>query len=254
MPVINAIRSILFNVVFYLFGIVFLSLIAMPTLLFKTEKQMRWAVGAFCRGSLFIARWVMGIKTEYRGLENLPTEGGFILAAAHQSNMDPIMTYPVRGDVTALAKKELFAMPLVGPALRKINIVRIDRQSHNAHKDMKRVGEQVQEQARPLIVYPQATRVPIGQNKRLKSGAFHLYEDTGLPVVTVATNTGLFWGKGFWHRSGTAVFEVHPAFPQGLQKDEFMSRLQQDVVERSRELVTEAGYGHLLPKTSDTKS
>lgn len=254
MPVINAIRSILFNIIFYLYGLIFLSLIAMPTLLFKTEKQMRWAVGAFCRGSLFIARWVMGIKAEYRGLENLPTEGGFILAAAHQSNMDPIMTYPVRGDVTALAKKELFAMPLVGPALRKINIVRIDRQAHNAHKDMKRVGEQVQEQGRPLIVYPQATRVLIGQNKRLKSGAFHLYEDTGLPVVTVATNTGLFWGKGLWHRSGTAVFEVHPVLPQNLSKEEFMASLQKEVVDRSNELVTEAGYGHLLSKADDTKS
>ncbi len=254
MRLINAIRSILFNIIFVLFGIFYLGLVAMPMLLFKTEKQMRWAIGVFCRGCLFIARWVMGIKIEYRGLENLPTEGGFILAAAHQSNMDPIMTYPVRGDVTALAKKELFATPFVGQALKKINIVRIDRQSHNAHKDMKRVGTVVQEQERPLIVYPQATRVPVGQTKRLKSGAYHLYQDTGLPVVTVATNTGLFWSKGFWHRSGTAVFEVHAPFPVDMEKDDFMQRLQNEVVDRSHELMAEAGYEHLLPKSNDTKN
>jgi 1-acyl-sn-glycerol-3-phosphate acyltransferase len=190
----------------------------------------------------------MGIKYEYRGVENLPQEGGLILAAAHQSNLDAIMTFPLRNDVTALAKRELFALPIIGPILRKMRIIRIDRQAKTAHKGMQGVGEQVVEQGRPLLVYPQATRVPIGKTKRLKSGAYHIHADTGLPVVPVSTNTGLFWRKGFFHRSGKAVYEIGPAFPEGLDKDDFMDKMHAYVVDRSHELVAEAGYANLLPK------
>ena len=244
---LDRIRSILFNLVFYPVTLIYCSIFLMPLCLAKTDGPVRQGILGYCKISIFIARVFMGIKYEYRGVEKLPKEGALILAAAHQSNLDPILTFPLRNDVTALAKKQLFRIPFIGTALKKAKIVRIDRESKKAHKDMDMVAEHVVKLGRPLIVYPQATRVPIGQTRRLKSGAYFLQESTGLPVYTVSTNTGLFWTKGFWHRSGTAIYEVDGPFAPGRDKAEFMALLQEKVINRSHELVAEAGYAHMLP-------
>ncbi|MCJ9428208.1 lysophospholipid acyltransferase family protein [Kordiimonas marina] len=249
--IFNAIRSVLFNVVFYLYITLFLAFIMVPlALLMKSDRGVRGAILVFCKTTLWLARVIMGIKLEIRNAEMLPKSGAFILAAAHQSYMDPIITYTLRSDVTALAKKELFSLPLLGTVFRKIKIVRIDRQSKTAHRAMDAVADHVVELGRPLIIYPQATRVPIGQTRKLKSGSYFLQEDTGLPVYTVATNTGLFWTKGFWHRSGTAVFEITGEIAAGTKKEDFMAELEDKVVARSNALVAEAGYAALLPKPS----
>lgn len=253
MRFIDAIRSVLFNVTFVVWSLLFLGIVVAPLIFLKSEKPVRAGVNFYCHSAIWLARWVMGIKTEVRGLEHCPKKGSFILAAAHQSNMDPMLAYCIRPDVSALAKKELFSMPFVGPILTKMQIVRIDRQAKNAHKGMDDVARHIIELERPLIVYPQATRVLIGQSKKLKAGAYFLHQDTNLPVVPVATNTGLFWAKGFWHRSGTAVFEIGEPFPEGLSKAEFMARLQDHVVTRSNALITDAGYADLLSKNSRKK-
>jgi len=251
MRFIDAIRSIFFNVIFYGFSIVFLGLVVAPLCLLKSEKPARWGVGVYCHSSVWIARWVMGIRTEYRGREKFPPEGALILAAAHQSNMDPMLSYCLRWDVTAFAKKELFSTLFVGTILKKMQIVSIDRQSKSAHTDMRSVGEEVVRLGRPIIVYPQATRIKPGQYKKLKTGAYFLYQDSRLPVVPVATNTGLFWTKGFWHRSGTVVYEIGDPFPTGLDKDAFMARMEKWVVARSDQLIADAGYGHLLQSSAE---
>lgn len=246
----NGIRSILFNLTFYPFTLIYCGVILAPISLFVSEAKTRKGVDIYCRSCLWIARVFGGIKHEYRGAEKLPKDGALILAAAHQSNMDPIMTFPLRNDVTALAKRQLFKVPFIGMLLKKMRIVRIDRESRTAHKGMDEVAKHVVDLGRPLIVYPQATRVPPGQTRRLKSGAYHLQESTGLPVYTVSTNTGLFWTKGFWHRSGTAVFEIDGPFAPGRTKDEFMTLLEDKVVDRSHQLMVEAGYEHLIPKSA----
>lgn len=116
---INGIRSILFNLTYYPFTLIYCSIGLMPLCLFKSDKPLRKGIHIYCVGSLWLARWVMGIRHEYRGTEKLPKEGAFIFAAAHQSNMDPIMTFPLRNDLTALAKKQLFLIPFIGRRLRK---------------------------------------------------------------------------------------------------------------------------------------
>ncbi|WP_417458577.1 lysophospholipid acyltransferase family protein [Kordiimonas sp.] len=242
----NGIGSILFNLIYYPFTLVYCSIGLMPLCLAKTDGPIRKGIHYYCMGSLWIARLTLGLKYEYRGAEKLPKSGAFILAAAHQSNMDPILTFPLRNDVTALAKKQLFRIPFIGAAISKAKIVKIDRESRTAHKGMEDVAKHIQEMGRPLIVYPQATRMRPGHYRRLKSGAYYLQADTDLPVYTVATNTGLFWTKGFWHRGGTAVFEIDGPLEQGLDKAGFMEKVEAAVVTRSDQLIAEAGYGNLL--------
>ncbi|WP_308910770.1 lysophospholipid acyltransferase family protein [Pseudokordiimonas caeni] len=247
----DALRSVLFNLTFYPFTILYTGILSIFCYLPVSQAFVRKGIHGYCLGSAWIARIVMGIKWEYRGLENLPKTGPVIIAAAHQSNLDPILTYNVRQDVTALAKKELFGLPFIGPILSKVGIIRVDRQSGTAHKEMDAVSKIVHDGGQPIIVYPQATRTKPGQYRPLKSGAYFIQKAGGLPVVPVATNTGLFWRKGFFHRSGIAVFEIGAPIPSGLTKDEFMKAIERDVVKRSDELFVEAGYGHLLPASVD---
>lgn len=248
MKISDRFRSLLFNLIFYPFTLLFCGLVVAPLCFAKTDGPVRRGIGWYCVGSLWIARVFAGVKREYRGETNIPKDGAFIFAAAHQSNMDPMLKFMLRSDVTALAKRQLFSLPFIGPILKKAHIIRIDRESKNAHRSMDDVVEHVLESQRPLIVYPQATRVAPGSYKKLKTGAYYLYKDSELPVIPVATNTGLFWTRGFWHRAGTAVFQVGEPFPPGLSKEEFMARMETEVVQKSDDLMREAGYGKLLEK------
>ena len=247
---LDPIRSVFFNIAFYGFTALFVPFIVLPMGYLGGEKGVRKGVYGYCRGSLFLARYVMGIKSEFRGAEKLPKDGALILAAAHQSTMDPMMAYMLRGDVTALAKKELFRTPGIGGALKMMRAIRVDRQAGNARSSMDGLGARVLEENRALIVYPQATRIKLGSRKPLKSGAYHLAKDANIPVYTVATSTGLFWTRGFFHRSGTAIFEIKRLLPENMEKDAFMACLEEDVVLASEDLMAEAGYSNLLPDYS----
>ena len=248
----NAIRSILFNLSFYLFTLIYATFCMLPLCLLKTDTMLRKGIHGYCIGSLFLARWVMGIKQSYRGVEQLPKSGAYIFAAAHQSYMDPIMTYMIRQDVTALAKKELFSIPVIGALLAKARIIKIDRQAGTAHRKMETVIDQAVNLGRPIIVYPQATRVKPYERKELKSGAYFLQQSGDLPVYTVATTTGAFWTKGLWHKSGHAIFEVVRGLPQNLSKDDFMALIEEDVVNRSEQLFGEVGVKN--PVSAEVKS
>lgn len=244
----NGVRSALFNIAFFGMTALYCSLVMLPLCLFTGEAAVRRGVYIYCRSSVVLARVLMGIRVEYRGLDNIPCDGAVILAAAHQSNLDPIMTYLVRPDLSALAKKELFRLPVIGLIFKKMGVIKIDRQSGKAHRDMDVVAGEIHAGGRALIVYPQATRVRPGDRRALKAGAYHLGRSAGLTVVPVATNSGLFWTRGFWHRPGHVVFEALPPIDVTLDKDDFMARLRAAVVDRSEALMVEAGYGHVLPE------
>lgn len=239
MKVINGIRSILFNLAFYVSSLTLIPLMALASLL-PGNRMTRPLVKLYCRVNLILARVIMGIKVEYRGVENLP-QGALILLSKHQSYMDPMLAFIIRQNVTALAKKELFSIPLLGRVLRKINIIRVDRQSRTAHEAMPAAAEEVIRGNCPLIVYPEATRVGVGERRKLKPGAYYMQRDHDLQVYPVASNAGMFWSRGFWHQPGTVVYEIGDVFPTDLTKDGFIALAEEKVVKRSEQLMIEGG-------------
>ena len=244
---INGLRSLLFNVAFYGFNIVYLIIFMLPFVVLGNEPALRKGIYIYCKVNMFLARWIMGVRCEWRGAKKLPTEGAIILAASHQSYLDPMMAYMLRQDVSALAKVELSRVPVIGGILKVIGILFVERGKGTAHKQMQALTQRILDKGICLIVYPQATRVKPGTRKPLKSGAYHLHQDTGLPVYTVATNTGLFWTRGFFHRPGKAVFEVVRKLPDNLNREDFMNAIKEDVVYRSDDLYAEAGFENLIP-------
>ena len=76
-------------------------------------------------------------------------------------------------------------------------------------------GRQAVASGRPVIIYPEGTRVRVGETPELKSGFAALYRALGLPVVPVAVDSGRLWGRGLVHRSGTVTFKVGETIPRG---------------------------------------
>ena len=246
--IVNGFRSIIFNILFFIFAVVSFAVLTVTTL-FPSDAPLRTCVKNWSKTSLFMARWIMGIKVEFRNLDKLPKKGAIIVAAKHQSNIDPLLIFLARNDVTAFAKKELFDLPFMGMLLKKMHIISVDRGKGTAHKSMDVVKDQVISLQRPLLVYPEGTRVPVGQRRKLKSGAYFAQESYDLPVYTVATNSGCFWSRGFWHKAGTVVFEIGGPIDDNLSKTDFMAALYEKVVVRSDILMRDSGFD--LPLLED---
>ena len=86
-------------------------------------------------------------------------------------------------------------------------------------------GRQAIATGRPVTIYPEGTRVRVGERPRLKSGFAALYRALGLPVVPVAVDSGRLWGRGLIHRSGTVTFKVGETIPPGLDRKAVESRV-----------------------------
>jgi 1-acyl-sn-glycerol-3-phosphate acyltransferase len=105
------------------------------------------------------------------------------------------------------------------------------------------------------VIFPQGTRVPPGEAVPYQPGIAALYGQIEAPVVPVALNSGLFWGKrSFTKRSGTIVLEVLPAIPPGLGRKAFMARLEQTIEQASDRLLAEAAQRAGLPPQSHAGS
>ncbi len=238
-PAVLFIRTLVFNLTFYPLTLLWAAGLVLLTLPLPAERGMMPGVVTWLKIARHtLLRYVAGIRVEVRGLENIPRDQAAILAAKHMSNLDPLVTFELFPNMTALAKKELFRVPFLGGVLRKLKIVRIDRQSGRAHEEMPRVITDVVSSRRPLVVYPEGTRTRIGERRKLKSGAFYLQLEGSLPVIPVATNSGLHWPKGLaLLRPGTVIYEFGPALPYCTDKASFMAAVEQAVIERSDELI-----------------
>jgi 1-acyl-sn-glycerol-3-phosphate acyltransferase len=101
---------------------------------------------------------------------------------------------------------------------------------------------------RCVIIFPQGTRVAPGISKPYKNGIAKIYKDLKVPVVPLALNSGVFWGRNkFFKKSGTIVFEILPPIPPGLPPLKVSEALEKQLEEVSDKLAIEAG-GPALPK------
>ena len=234
------IRSFVFNVLFYTLTTMAALLVAI-TAFMPGARLMRPAILMWIDLVFWLLKVIVGLRIRIIGQEHLPLNRGFILCAKHQSNIDPLIAFKICPHMTAMAKKELFAVPVLGLILRKLGIIGIDRQAGTAHKDTAHIAVSVFKAHRPLLVYPEGTRVKLHDNRPLKKGVFHLQTDVDLPVVTMATNSGLFWMKGSFRKNpGMLEVEISPPMDKGLQKAEFMQDIHNRIIQRSDELMHRA--------------
>ncbi|MEM9343592.1 MAG: lysophospholipid acyltransferase family protein [Pseudomonadota bacterium] len=229
-------RSILFSAQIYVMMLL-MAIVFIPFALASRD----WAVYAcrtWCRWVVWTASWMVGVKVDIRGT---PPTSPVLIAAKHQSFFDIILIFMSIPKGRFIMKQQLKFAPILGQFALRIGCIPVDRGKRGqAVADM--VGRAIKDAAYPgqLIIYPQGTRVPPGEVRPYKVGAAALYEALGQTCVPVATNVGLFWPKFGTLNPGTAVVEFLDTLPPGLDRERFLSLIEERIETRSNALIDEA--------------
>lgn len=192
---------------------------------------------------LWAARLHLGVVCEVRGT---PPKNDCIIAAKHQCFLDILALSHALPERNFIMKREVLRVPVMGWYAKKVGCIPIDRsQGRGAMKQiLHNIAERLAgEGLGQLIIYPEGTRTLPGQRRPYKHGVATIRAETGLPVVPVAVNAGMFWPrKGWGVRPGRAVIEFLPTiYAQDMTPDTFIEELTARIEDRSDMLMAEAG-------------
>lgn len=231
-------RSLVFNVVFYVNLVLFLVLGSW--LLFCPRRWAMTGLKCWASTSLFLLRVITGIGMELRGREHLP-QGSALVAGKHQSFWETFAILPLLDDPCMVLKKELTLIPLFGWFALKFRMIAVERTAGTAAlKKMLADAKREAAQGRQIVIMPEGTRKGPDDPPDYKPGASALYGALGVPCVPFGLNAGLFWPRRkFLRKPGTIVLEFLPAIPPGLPRKEFDARLQAAIETSTARLVAE---------------
>lgn len=224
MPVIRALRSIAFYAAFY-FGSIFIVLFVLVAMPFS-DRVMRKGVRAWAlyhRGCLSLC---VGIRAEH---DDWRLPGGALYAIRHESFFEAIDSAALFENPAVIAKRELFDIPLWGTAGLRYGLIPVDRQAGaRALRAMLTLARARTAEGRPLVIFPEGTRVPHGQRLALQSGFVGMYKLLGLPVVPVAVDSGPLYHRWI-KRPGTIHYKFGEPIPAGLPREEIEARVTEAI-------------------------
>ena len=234
----QAIGSFLFNGGFYLLSAV-MAIVGLPVLALPARMNAAYA-RLWIRATLLLLRATCGLDHRVRGLENLPS-GACIIAAKHQSTWETLAFNLVFRDGAFVLKRELFYIPIVGWMMWRAGNVGIDRAAGPAAlRSILRDARAALGEGRSIVIFPEGTRTSVGAEAPYQPGVAALYSQLKVPVVPVALNSGLFWGRRhFIKKRGTIDLEVLTPIPPGLRRAEFMATLRERIESATRRLTAQ---------------
>ena len=223
-------RSLFFNIFLYL-GIALASLVASLFLFFKDQYVL--FLGRFLSHYvIWILKIFLNTKIEFKGLENLKKHEKFFVASAHQSMFETFALQIVIDGPIFILKKELTKIPFFGWGLKKIGAIVIVRNTVTKENlnFFDRVKESVNKSNRPLLIFPQGTRIKYKDKVPFKKGVGRIYQTLEIPCVPVALNSGKVWPKNSFNKypGKITISFLNPISP-GLEKEKFIERLQTDI-------------------------
>ena len=239
-------RSLAYQVLFVTWTAI-LGVLYLPFLL-GSRRTMQHLAAFWLTSARFLQRWILGLSFEIRGRENLPA-GSVLVAAKHQSAWDTMIFHHLLDDPAYILKQELLSLPFIGWYLRKTGQVAIDRRDGiKALKLMVDGARAAVEEGRQIVIFPEGHRQPPGVTGEYHSGVAMLYAGLGLPLVPVALNSGLFWGRNaFLRRPGRIILQVLPPLPAGFDRKALMPLFASQIETTTRALEAEAiaSFPHL---------
>jgi len=218
--------------------IAFAFLIFMFWVLFLPKKYARKISSIFCFVFINMADVIFGLKRRIVGVENI-AKHPVIYALKHQSTYETFWFGAVINNSSWIMKKSLMYIPILGLYFWRTGMVPIDRsKGRNSILKMIQEAKKIYERDCVISIFPEGTRRPLGAKPKYKQGAYILYSELNIPVVPVALNTGLYWNRGLWNgKKGRVTMEFLPEIKPGLNKEQFMKRLEQDIEKASKKLV-----------------
>ena len=223
-------RSLLFNIFLYA-GIVFIFLIALPSLFLPAKITLLFGkfLGHYV---IFAVRFFLNTKIEIKGLENIPENEKYFVASAHQSMFETFALQAVLDYPVFILKKELLKIPLFGLYLKKIKSIPIVRDTTT--KDnlnfFDKVASIINSGNRPLLIFPQGTRIKVDEKVPFKKGVGKIYESLNISCVPIALNSGAVWPKkGIIKHSGKITISLLEPIKPALDKSEFIKKLEDKI-------------------------
>ncbi|MBD3664026.1 1-acyl-sn-glycerol-3-phosphate acyltransferase [Sulfitobacter sp. TSTF-M16] len=202
------------------------------------------ACRSYARWCMWTARWLIGLRCEVRG--DVP-HGEVLIAAKHQSFLDIMMIFEALPRAKFIMKREILWMPVIGQYTKRMQMIAVNR-----GKRGKAIAQMLDDvnagkvEPGQIVIYPQGTRVAPGKHVPYKVGTAVLYDQLAQPCIPVATNAGYFWPRrGLYRRPGVAVVEFLDPIEPGLNKEAFITQLQEQIETRSDALLVEAGWQQL---------
>ena len=223
-------RSFFFNIFLYA-GIASACIISIPFLFIK-DKYMICAGKVLSEYVVYLLRIFLNTKVEFRGLENLKKYEKYFVASAHQSMFETFALQTVLPGPIFILKKELMKIPIFGLCLKKIGAIDIIRET--ATKEnlnfFDKILDKTNKANRPLLIFPQGTRVPYKDRPPFKKGVGRIYDAINLPCLPVALNTGKVWPKNSFNKyPGNITISFLNPIEKGLEKNKFLEKLQLEI-------------------------
>jgi 1-acyl-sn-glycerol-3-phosphate acyltransferase len=222
-------RNLLFSIIFFS-GIILISIIFLPALilpnsvvLFGGKIMGHWA--GFC------LKIILSVKIEILGKENI-VNNKFFIAASHQSMFETFYLQTIFNSPIFILKKELLLIPIFGWYLKKIGSISIKR--NKVTKDnlgfFDDVRKTIYSSDRPLIIFPQGTRVQPDERPVFKKGVMKIYEELKISCQPVAINSGCVWPKkGIIQSNKKIIISILPVLNYGLDKNVFVNDLEKRI-------------------------
>ena len=224
------IRNILFSIFFFI-GIIIISLIFLPAF-FLPQKIVLFGGKLMGYWAELCLKFFLSTKVEIKGRENIIHNEKFFIAATHQSMFETFYLQTIFNSPVFILKKELLLIPIFGWYLKKIGSISIKR--NKVSKDnlsfFDDINKIVLNSKRPLIIFPQGTRVLPDERPPFKKGASRIYEKLKITCQPVAINSGYVWPKiGSKNSHKIITISILKPIEAGLSKEEFIKNLENNI-------------------------
>ena len=224
------IRNFLFSILFFS-GIIFISIIFLPSFFLPKSVVLK---GGKLMGywASFCLRLILSVKIYIKGRQNIISNEKFFIAASHQSMFETFYLQTIFNAPIFILKKELLLIPIFGWYLKKIGSISIKREkvSKDNISFFDHISKTVNNTKRPIIIFPQATRVLPTERPQFKKGASRIYDELNIHCQPVAISSGYVWPKkGIKKSNGEITISIMKPISPGLKIEEFNKLLQENI-------------------------
>ena len=224
------IRNFLFSIFFYL-GIIFISIVFLPSF-FLPQKIVLLGGKLMGQWTGICLKIFLSIKIIIKGKENLINNQKFFIASSHQSMFETFFLQTIFNSPIFILKKELLKIPIFGWYLIKIGSISIDRGKTTKENlnFFEKISKSINKSDRPLIIFPQGTRLPPDDRSQFKKGASRIYDELKIKCQPVAINSGYVWPKKENLKSNlTLTISILKPIEAGMNKEKFLEILQKEI-------------------------
>ena len=224
------IRNFLFSFFFFL-GIILISIIFIPSF-FLPQKIVLFGGKIMGHWSALCLRIFLSTKIIVKGKENIITNNKFFIASSHQSMFETFFLQTIFNSPVFILKKELLKIPIFGWYLKKIGSISINRNKTTKENlgFFEQISRLINISNRPLIIFPQGTRLPPEDRSPFKKGSGRIYEELKIKCQPVAINSGYIWPKkGLKKANLTLTISILNPIELGMNNDLFLKKLQEDI-------------------------